>query len=130
LNVSRALGTASVALVKNLEESKRALQNQLADLFSGITPGRTVDPKEFTNLVNSAVELRNEMATELAVYYCFWHSPQRERVNMSSTFHDYQGDLTGDSLPLTIFPGFGRKIRKQDGSLGSVCVTSSKVELE
>jgi hypothetical protein len=90
---------------------------------------REPDSEEIKHLINHAVQLRNDMTKELAIYFPYWIEVGVDVLKHSEAI-EYDGEPQSRSLALCVFPALARRVKNGQGKLSDVCVTRAKVELE
>ena len=69
------------------------------------------------------------MTREHAIYVWYWFSSDA-KIEQGSAVVEFDGMFEEDAVPLCVFPGLRRRIKKEDGVIRDICVSSVKVELE
>ena len=104
--------------------------HDLKKLLISVLPARSPEPNldSIKDIVNDAVQLRNDMTKELVIYHPFWLSINARSLNRDSA--DCQGTLRENAMAVYIFPGFLREFKQENEDSQNVIVTRARVELE
>lgn len=130
LTVRQALGTAALQNTDDLQQLKRKQEivSELMELFSDFLPEDTCKAEDIFNIVNMAVDIRNDMTGERAIYSCFWF-PADAEINLDSLFYEFDG-WRDQPLSLCVSPGLCESIMMDDGGLVEICVAPANVQLD
>ena len=127
LEIRQLLGTVAIQYVDNIQlvERKHALTVEITELFNIFIPCKEED---IYSIVQTAVDLRNDMTRELAFYSCYWFGVD-SKVDLDSGFCEFEGWRDEETFPLCVFPGFGLAFKLDDGSIKEICIKPAAVEL-
>lgn len=128
LELRQLLGTVSLQYVDNIQlvERKHSLAVEITELFNNLVPCAV--EADIYRIVETAVDLRNDMTRELAFYSCYWFGVE-SKVDLDSGFCEFEGWRDEETFPLCVFPGFGMAEKWDDGSIKEICVKPAVVEL-
>jgi hypothetical protein len=116
--------------VENIQllERKRGLALELKQIFSGFLPETLCKQEDFFIILDAAVDLRNDMTKELAIYSCYWISTDN-KIDLDSGFYKFW-EWHESPFPICLFPGFSQSVKLHDGSIKEICVRPAKLELD
>jgi hypothetical protein len=122
LTTRQAMGTAALQQVEDVsDKAKNHVAFELKKTLKAALPkNQEPDIQEIKRIVTHAVQLRNDMTKELAIYYSYWFRVNEDVLN--SEVAEYQGVPQSRSLALCVFPALARRIRDSQGNLTDVCV--------
>lgn len=122
------MGRATLKMVQNPENIlKDEVENCKSVFQKLIFPRSLTIPafgQEFRKIIQQTIDLRNDMTGELAIYRCLWHVPG----DRFTGFEEYDGPEKARTLPLCVFPGFMRNVRRSNGKVDHVLVTRTKIQ--
>ena len=84
---------------------------------------------ELFDIVDFAVDLRNDITKEFAIYSCFWYSADC-KIDLDSGFCEFEGWRDDRPFVLCMFPGFSQSIKLPDGSIKEFCVKPARIDFE
>jgi hypothetical protein len=131
LKTRQALGTAALKNVENIQllERKQDLTLELTRLFSPFFPSKTCKTEDLFAIVDAAVDLRNDITEEHAIYSCYWYCADC-KIDLDSGFCTFDGWRDDHSFLLCTFPGFSQSIKLHDGSIKEICVKPATIEID
>lgn len=132
LTARQVLGTAALHNVENIKllERKQDLTLELTRLFSPFFPSQTCKTEDLFSIVDTAVDLRNDITEERAIYSCYWYCADCN-IDLDAGFCVFDG-WRDDDHPFLIctFPGFSQSIKLHDGSIKEMCLKPAVIEME
>jgi hypothetical protein len=134
LGIRKAIGEAALQQSVNpsVARQKAALTNNLFKMLKPLqdSPGNTQSSfhAQLSEIIDKAVDLRNDMTRELAMYSIWWFAG--DRILKYPDFIECHGEGQTASLALCVWPALIRKTKNDDGEIKLFCVTRAKVELE
>jgi hypothetical protein len=129
LTTRQYLGVAAFQNIEDPEllEWRENLTSELVQLFSGFILDNC-NSEELLGIVDLAVDIRNNMTRERAIYSCFWFPPD-SHVNLDSLFYEFEG--WGDEpLSLCLSPGLSESVKLEDGGLKEICIIPALVQMD
>lgn len=131
LRVRQVLGTAALRNVEHIQvlQRKQDLTLQLTQLFVPFVLSEVWSSNELFDIVDCAVDLRNDITKEFAIYSCFWYSADC-KIDLDSGFCEFEGWRDDRPFVLCMFPGFSQSIKLPDGSIKEICVKPARIDFE
>jgi len=131
LNTRQFLGAAAFQNTEDPEqfEFKKNLVSELTQFLWAFIPfNPPFNSEELSGIVDLAVEIRNNMTRERAIYSCFWF-PANSPINLDSLFYEFEG-WRDEPLSLCLSPGLCESIKMDDGGLKEICITPARVQMD
>ena len=132
LRIRQLLGFAALDNARtnnDVVRRKSDLTMQLKQLFSTFIPEGVCKSEDIFDIISEAVDIREEITKELAIYSYYWF-PADGKIDLDSCFCEFEGWNDEDPFPLCVLPGFGQSIKLHDGSIKELCIKPAKIVLE
>lgn len=131
LKLRQILGIAALRNVEDITLIKRKqdLTLELTHLFSPLVSSDTENLEGLFEIIDFAVDLRNDITKELAIYSCYWFSADC-KIDLDLGLCDFDGWRDEYSFLLCIFPGFSQSIKLHDGAIREVLLKPARIEME
>jgi hypothetical protein len=129
--VRQVLGVAAIRNVEHIRllERKQDLTLELTKLFSPLFPTKAWSSSGLFDIVDTAVDLRNDITKEFAIYSCFWFSADC-KIDLDLGLCEFDGWCDERPFLLCISPGFSQSIKLHDGSIKELCLKQARIEME
>src|SRR5204863_5523483 len=85
------------------------------------------EKEHLKEIVDEAVDLRNDITGELATYHFSWDGTY-EKLDHDDQI-EYRRQMDPTAVSLCVWPALLRRIKDDDGTLRDICITPARVEL-